>query len=288
MRILTVANQKGGVGKTTTAVALGGLLAEQGKRVLLMDLDPHGSLTSYFKYDPDTLRGSVYDLFMHNGRVPTELPGKLIKPTSHPNLHLMPASTAQATLERKMIGVDGMGLIVSKSLAHLWDDYDFALIDNTPVLGVLLINSLAASQHILIPVQTEFLALKGLERMLHTLDMVMKSQNNLLTYTIIPTMFDRRTQASLQAFRTIRRDYSEHAWRYAIPVDTKFRDASRAGEIPSAFDAATHGVRGYRKLLQDLLGKLGIDTSQDHGVAASEAGPVAQAEAASNEALTGA
>ncbi len=253
MRIWTVANQKGGVGKTTTTVSLAGLLAEQGKRVLMLDLDPHGSLSSYFGFDPDTQRGSVYDLFMHNGKVPADLPRQLVCDTSHPKLKMIPASTAQATLERKMVGVEGMGLIISKTLAHLWDEYDYAFLDNTPVLGVLLINSLAASQHILIPVQTEFLALKGLERMLHTLGMVMRSQRSTLTYTIIPTMFDRRTHASVQTFRTLRKQYPDEVWRYAIPIDTKFRDASRAGLIPSAFDPMTHGVKGYRKLLEDLI-----------------------------------
>lgn len=253
MRIWTVANQKGGVGKTTTAVTLAGLLAGQGKRVLLVDLDPHGSLTSYFGYDPDTVDGSVYNLFQHNGKVPPELPGSLVKETSHPNVHLLAASTLQATLERKMVGVEGMGLIISKTLTHLWDDYDFAFLDNTPVLGVLLINALAACQHILIPVQTEFLALKGLERMLHTLDMVARSQRNTLSYTIVPTMFDRRTQASLQSFKTLRRDYRDNCWRFAIPVDTKFRDASRLGVLPSVLDKDTHGVKGYRRLLDDLL-----------------------------------
>lgn len=253
MRIWTVANQKGGVGKTTTAVTLGGLLVERGKRVLLVDLDPQGSMTSYFQYDPDSLEGSVYQLFQHQGQVPPDLPGQLIQPTSLEGLSLLPASTLLATLERKMVGVEGMGLVISRTLAHLWDDYDFALLDNTPALGVLLINALAACQHILIPVQTEFLALKGLERMLHTLTMVARSQRHDLSYTIVPTMFDRRTQASLQTFRTIRRDYRDHSWRYAIPVDTKFRDASRLGVVPSRLDPNTHGVKGYRHLLEDLL-----------------------------------
>lgn len=263
MRIWTVANQKGGVGKTTTAVTLGGLLAEQGKRVLMLDLDPHGSMTSYFGYDPDTVEQSVYSLFQHQGKVPADLPRTLIRPTSLNNLSLMPASTLQATLERKMVGVEGMGLIISRALAHLWDEYDYAFLDNTPVLGVLLINALAASQHILIPVQTEYLALKGLERMLHTLDMVAKSQRHGLSYTIIPTMFDRRTQASVQSFRTLRKNYPEQSWRYAIPVDTKFRDASKQGVVPSALDAQTHGVKAYRRLLDDLLsGNPGIQSER--------------------------
>ena len=178
VRIWAVANQKGGVGKTTSVVALGGLLAESGKRVLVVDLDPHGSLTSWFGYDPDTIAHSVFDLFQHQGKVPDGLPAQLITGTSCPGLSLLPASTALATLERRMVGVEGMGLIVSRALTQLWDDFDYVLLDNTPSLGVLMVNALAAAQHLIIPVQTEFLAIKGLERMLHTLTMIMRSQKN--------------------------------------------------------------------------------------------------------------
>ena len=151
-----------------------------------------------------------------------------------------------------MVGVEGMGRIVSQALVPLRQSFDYVLLDNTPVLGVLLINSIAASEQILIPVQTEFLALKGLERMLHTLDMVMKSQRRVLNYYIVPTMFDRRTQASVQAFRQLRRDYRQQSWRYAIPVDTKFRDASQHGQFPSEYAVNTHGVRAYKRLLLEL------------------------------------
>ncbi len=255
MRIWAIANQKGGVGKTTTVVTLGGLLASQGKRVLVMDLDPHGSLTSYFGHDPDTIERSVFDLFMHKGKVPEGLPESLITATSCPGLDLMPASTALATLERRMVGVDGMGLIISKTLALLWDQYDFVLIDNSPSLGVLMINALAASQQLVVPVQTEFLAIKGLERMMHTLSMVIRSQKSNLQHMILPTMFDRRTQASLQSLRTIKQTWGDNVWKFAIPVDTKFRDASMQGLVPSELDASTHGVRAYKKLLETLLEK---------------------------------
>ena len=134
MRIWAVANQKGGVGKTTSVVALGGLLAQRGKRVLVVDLDPHGSLTSWFGYDPDTIAHSVFDLFQHQGKVPEGLPAQLITDTGCPGLSLLPASTALATLERRMIGVEGMGLIVSRALAQLWDDFDYVILDNTPSL----------------------------------------------------------------------------------------------------------------------------------------------------------
>ena len=257
MRIWAVANQKGGVGKTTTVVALGGLLAEQGQRVLLVDLDPHGSLTSYFGQDPDGLAHSVFDLFQHQGRIPRDLPAQLVQDTAHRNVHLMPASSAMATLERRMVGVEGMGLIISRALATLWDDYDYVLIDNSPSLGVLMINAIAAAQHLLIPVQTEFLALKGLQRMLHTLEMVMKSQNTGLRYTIIPTMYDRRTQASVQSLNRLRQDYgNDQLWRFAVPIDTRFRDASQRGVVPSALDSESQGIRAYRRLLSDLVQEL--------------------------------
>jgi chromosome partitioning protein len=148
-----------------------------------------------------------------------------------------------------------MGLIISKALAMLWDQYDYVLIDNSPSLGVLMINALAASQQLVVPVQTEFLAIKGLERMMHTLGMVIRSQKSNLQHMILPTMFDRRTQASAQSLRTIKQTWGDEVWRYAIPVDTKFRDASMAGLVPSALDNSTHGVRAYRKLLETLKEK---------------------------------
>lgn len=264
MRIWAVANQKGGVGKTTTVVALGGLLAEAGNRVLMVDMDPHGSLTTYFGHDPDTMNHSLYDLFEHKGKVPRDLPAQLVLETAHKGLHLLPASSALATLERKTVGVEGMGLVLSRSLATLWDDYDYVLLDNSPSLGVLMINALAAAQHLLVPVQTEFLALKGLDRMLHTLEMVMKSQRNRLNYTIIPTMYDRRTQASVQSLSQLRKSYGKELWRFAIPVDTRFRDASQQGVVPSALSQDSQGIRAYRRLLSDLteaLGSVGRETA---------------------------
>jgi chromosome partitioning protein len=257
VRIWAIANQKGGVGKTTSAVALAGLLAAKGKRVLLVDLDPHGSLTSWFGHDPDSLSQTAFDLFQHQGKVPAGLPAKLVRQTDCDNLSLLPASTALATLERKMVGTEGMGLILSRALAQLWDDFDYVILDNTPSLGVLMVNALAAAQHLIVPVQTEFLAIKGLERMLHTLEMIMRSQKNQLSYTIVPTMFDRRTQASVKSLNALRKTYPDTLWRFAIPVDTKFRDASQAGKVPSSYDSEARGVRAYRHLLNDVIEQTG-------------------------------
>ena len=248
MRIWSIANQKGGVGKTTSVVSLGGLLAEQGNRVLLVDLDPHGSLTSYFKQDPDSLERSIYHLFFEQRHKDKAFIQSVLKPTSMNNVALLPATTSLATLERQVSGQDGMGLVLARSLAQLWDDYDYVLLDTPPILGVLLVNALAACQRLVIPTQTEHLALKGLERMIHTLKMVMRSQNRNLPYTIVPTLFDRRTSASLTTLKEMRRSYHSSLWEEAIPVDTRLRDASHEGIFPHQLEPGGRGVRAYRHL----------------------------------------
>ena len=253
MRVWAVANQKGGVGKTTSSIALAGLLAEAGKRVVVVDLDPHGSMTSYFGYDPDTLEHSIFDLFQHRGTVPEGLPGQLLLSTSDERISLLPSSTALATLERLSPGQSGLGLVIAKSLAQLWQDFDYAVIDSPPLLGVLMVNALAASQQLVVPVQTEHLAVKGLERMVNTLAMINRSRKQVLSYTIVPTLFDRRTQASMGTLRVLRDKFPETIWQGYIPVDTRLRDASRAGVTPSQFDGKSRGVLAYRALLKHLL-----------------------------------
>lgn len=253
MRVWAVANQKGGVGKTTTSIALAGLLADAGKRVVVVDLDPHGSMTSYFGQDPDALEHSAYDLFLHQGTVPPGLPQRLLLPTSHERIKLLPASTALATLERQSPGQSGLGLVIAKSLAQLWGEFDHAVIDSPPLLGILMVNALAASQQLVIPVQTEFLAVKGLERMVSTLAMINRSRKQALPYLIVPTLFDRRTQASMGTLRALRNSYPEQLWPAYIPVDTRLRDASRAGLTPSQFDPNCRAVLAYRALLKHLL-----------------------------------
>lgn len=248
MRVLAIANQKGGVGKTTTTVSLGGLIASSGKRILLLDIDPHGSLSTYFRQDPDTQTLSCYTLFQERKTLSRESIHRLIIATDYPNLHVLPSATALATLERQVIGQDGMGLVLSRALALIAEDYDYVLIDTPPLLGVLMVNALAACQYLVIPVQTEFLALKGLERMVNTLNMMSRSRKQALAYSIVPVMFDRRTQASVGSLRTIRNTYPEHAWPGYIPIDTRFRDASKAGVPPHLFDPTSRGVDAYLSL----------------------------------------
>ncbi|MBB3101814.1 ParA family protein [Azomonas macrocytogenes] len=253
MKIWAVANQKGGVGKTTTAVALAGLLADMGRRVVIVDLDPHGSMTSYFGYDPDRLERSAFELFRQQGAVPQGLAAELLLDTSHEHISLLPSSTVLATLERQAPGQSGLGLVVGRALTQLWKRFDHALIDSPPLLGVLMVNALAASQQLIVPVQTEFLALKGLERMTNTLAMINRSRRQPLPHTIVPTLFDRRTQASTDTLKVLHAHYAEHLWPAFVPVDTRLRGASRAGLTPSRYDSGSRAVLAYRALLKYLL-----------------------------------
>ena len=253
MKVWAVANQKGGVGKTTTAVTLGGLMAAEGHRTLLVDLDPHGSLTSYFGYDPDTIETSVYSLFQRAGAGRPMAPLELTKGTNFDNIDILPASPAQATLDRQLGAQEGMGLVLARALGEMSGRYTRVLIDCPPMLGVLMVNALAACNRLVIPVQTEFLALKGLERMLHTLTMIRRAKRMSLPHTIVPTMYDADSRPAVMSLKVLREGYiPEELWDSAIPVDSFFRDASRGGvPLPQLLPNA-RGVVAYRALWQYL------------------------------------
>lgn len=250
MRVWAVANQKGGVGKTTTAVNLAGLCANRGYRTLLIDMDPHGSLTSYFGFDPESISPSAYHLFGEQRREQAEA---AVRETQVERLSILPASTALATLDRQLGHRPGLGLVIRHTLQDLADRFDYALLDCPPMLGVLMVNALAACDELLVPVQTEFLALKGLERMVNTLNMIQRSRQSPLAWRIVPTMFDRRTRASVDSLEELRASYGEQIWTAAIPIDTQFREASREGLPLTVSQPWSRGSQAYRRLLDDLL-----------------------------------
>ncbi|WP_026958075.1 MULTISPECIES: ParA family protein [Aliagarivorans] len=251
MKVWTVANQKGGVGKTTTVISLAGLLVQQGKRVLLIDTDPHASLTSYLGFDVDSMQGTLYELYQQPELDDATI-NHSIQNTEFDGLDLIPASMALATLDKVLGQREGMGLILKRILERLEDRYDYALIDCPPVLGVMMVNALAASSRVLVPVQTEFLAIKGLERMVKTLQIMQRSCPAPLRYTVVPTMYDKRTKASLAALKQLQESYPDNVWNSVIPIDTKFRDASLKHMPPSLYIKKCRGVFAYETLLSYL------------------------------------
>ncbi len=252
-QVWTIANQKGGVGKTTTVVTLAGLLARQGKRVLMLDLDPQGSLSIYFDYNPETVRLGVYELFIADHAPDANGVRKLVQETHFDNLQLIPATCSMATLDRKLGTRTGKGLVIKDCIRAFAGMYDHVLIDCSPSLGILLVNALAACDRIIIPVQTEFLAIKGLERMLHTLTMISRSTGRELPYVILPTMYDKRTRAAGHSLAQIKQQFGNKVWEPVIPVNTEFREASRTGIPLSLRSPQDRGVCAYRELCDHLL-----------------------------------
>jgi len=254
MKIWSVSNQKGGVGKTTTVVTLGGLLSAWGFRTLLVDLDPHGSLTSYFRMNPDEVELGVYNLFRDTSEKKKDVnPSIYIANTEFDGLTVLPASTAIATLDRQVAHMGGMGMVVATALGKLKDQYDYVIIDSPPMLGVLMINALAACDHLIIPVLAEFLAIRGLDRMVHTIDMVFHSRKTPPKFTIVPTMFDKRTRAARESLVVLHQQYPGNIWNSVIPVDTRVRDASQQGVPLPLLDKSAKAVEAYSELLELLL-----------------------------------
>ncbi|NMH59606.1 ParA family protein [Alteromonas ponticola] len=252
MKIWTIANQKGGVGKTTTTVTLGGILAQRGERVLLVDTDPHASLSYYFGIDSEELSSSVYDIFTNKNPVTADTVLDCLCPTKLDSLFILPATMALATLDRQLGNQHGMGLILKKALAAVEKDFDYVLLDCPPVLGVLMVNALAACEKVIVPVQTEFLALKGLDRMIQTLKIMGRSLQKSFDTIIVPTMFDKRINAAADADTRLRADYGDSVWSGVVPVDTRFRDASQAQSPASVVFPKARGVYAYQKLLNEL------------------------------------
>lgn len=250
MRIWAIANQKGGVGKTTTTLALGRGLAALGHRVLLLDLDPHSSLTRGFGIAPDPAPRGVLELF---ATPPAEL-SSLLNESAIPGLSYVCAQTALATLERRSATQPGLGLALQNALSQQSSQHDYVLLDCAPTLGLLMINALAAADHLIIPTQAEPLALHGLAGMCRTAEMVQRSRQRPLQISILPTLFDRRTRAGHETLKQMQKDYAERVWEDAIPVDTRICNiealirAGTPGEYPGRALAA------YRRALDWILG----------------------------------
>lgn len=254
MLVWAVASQKGGVGKTTSVASLAGWLQKENLRVLVVDTDPHASLTSYLGYEDDKLeQNNLFDLYAMKN-LSREGVLRCITHTPHEGLDLIAASMTLATIDRQLSGRQGVGRILLRSLKLIEDCYDVVLIDCPPVLGALMVNALVAATTIIVPTQTEFLALKGLEGMVRTFTVMQRANASVhFEYLIVPTMYDRRTKASVQSLAYLQTHYLDHVWSECIPLDVQFRESS-AKRLPlPLMDPGCYGAVAYHHLLSFLV-----------------------------------
>ena len=249
-RILAIANQKGGVGKTTTAVNLGAALAELGYRVLVIDLDPQGNATTGLGINARNLDGSVYDVLLHD--VPIE---DCIEPTSLRNLFVVPATIDLAGAEIELVPVFSRELRLRRAVQRVIDDFDFVVVDCPPSLGLLTVNGLAAATEVVVPIQCEYYALEGLGQLLRNVNLVQANLNPVLEVTtIILTMYDARTRLAEQVVADVRAHFGDRVCRNVVPRTVRLSEAPSFGQPIIVFDSSSRGAIAYRELAKEVSG----------------------------------
>jgi chromosome partitioning protein len=249
-RIMAVANQKGGVGKTTTAVNLGAGLAELGYRVLVVDLDPQGNATTGLGIDGRTFELSMYDVIMRDS--PLE---DCIEPTSMKNLFVAPATIDLAGAEIELVPSFSRELKLRKALESVIDDFDYVLIDCPPSLGLITINGLAAAGEVLVPIQCEYYALEGLGQLLRNVHLVRSNLNEgLEVTTIVLTMYDGRTKLAEQVAEEVKTHFGNKVCRNIIPRTVRISEAPSFGQPITVFDPSSRGAIAYRELAKEVSG----------------------------------
>jgi chromosome partitioning protein len=247
-RVLAVANQKGGVGKTTTAVNLGAALAEMGYRVLVIDLDPQGNATTGLGINARNLHHSIYDVLMND--TPME---DCVEPTALRNLFVAPATIDLAGAEIELVPAFSRELRLRRALERLDQDYDFVLVDCPPSLGLLTINGLAAVSEVLVPIQCEYYALEGLGQLMRNISLVQNNLNPRLELsTIVLTMYDARTKLSEQVVREVRSHFGAKVCRNIVPRTVRLSEAPSFGQPILVFDSSSRGAIAYRELAKEV------------------------------------
>ncbi len=249
-RVMAVANQKGGVGKTTTSVNLGAALAEIGFRVLVIDLDPQGNATTGLGIDARSFELSMYDVMMRDASLED-----CVEPTSMKNLFVAPATIALAGAEIELVPAFSRELKLKRSIESVIDEFDYILIDCPPSLGLITVNALAAADEVLVPIQCEYYALEGLSQLMRNVHLVASNLNPSLDIsTIVLTMYDARTKLSDQVASEVREHFGTKVCRNVIPRTVRLSEAPSFGQPITAFDPSSRGAIAYRELAKEVSG----------------------------------
>lgn len=248
-RIIAVANQKGGVGKTTTTINLSACLAEVGQKVLTIDLDPQGNTTSGLGVDKESVEDSVYELMLGECGIDT-----CIIETEIENQSLIPSNVNLAGAEIELIDIDGKEYILKKEVEKVAENYDFVIIDCPPSLNMLTVNALTTANTVLVPIQCEYYALEGLSQLIHTIDLVRARLNpDLEIEGVVFTMYDARTNLSLQVVENVKSYLKQNIYKTIIPRNVRLAEAPSHGMPINLYDKRSSGAESYRLLAQEVL-----------------------------------
>lgn len=248
-RIIAIANQKGGVGKTTTAINLSACLAEKGKKVLTIDLDPQGNTSSGLGVDKNAVENTVYELMIGEAELEECLQNEVID-----NVSVLPANVNLAGAEIELIGIEEKEYILKKNIDRIRDNYDYVIIDCPPSLNTLTVNAMTTADTVLVPIQCEYYALEGLSQLIHTINLVKERLNPTLEIEgVVFTMYDARTNLSLQVVENVKENLNQTIYKSIIPRNVRLAEAPSHGLPINLYDSKSAGAEAYRYLAEEVI-----------------------------------
>lgn len=248
-KIIAIANQKGGVGKTTTSINLSACLAEKGKKVLVIDTDPQGNTTSGFGIDKNDLDNTIYELILGECPIRDCIISNVVE-----NVSVLPANVNLAATEIELIGVEKKEYILKNEVDYVKNEYDFIVIDCPPSLNMLTINAMTTADTVLVPIQCEYYALEGLSQLIHTINLVKERLNpDLDMEGVVFTMYDSRTNLSMQVVENVKQNLKQKVFNTLIPRNIRLAEAPSYGQPINKYDAKSAGAEAYMQLAGEII-----------------------------------